>query len=598
MKDLLHGSVGSAGEHLLELLHREQEGELTPAEQHRLDERKADPDVQSARTALRRAVMFLSGPNPPLPRSVAADVAAQIHLSAQLTSLPLPRSVASSVAAEVVLSRQLAAPPVMPHSVAAAVSTEIQMAQALGATPVIPVSVAGRVLSDLQASRQLAAPPLPYSVAASVLADIALDHQLEQLKPVPAPRHSVAAALALRMAQDRAGEAAVSGLLTVNAPAIPLPDAPAFASQHPALLAEPLPVQSGAPLPPGRATAQSRPRNPAPLLLLGGLLAGVTLLTLTTAWPNLAAGAVVLHALLDQVSPLAGVGLSLLLLTSALVTWKPTPQLRTAGAGAFALAATLTIPALYNVAGGGRGLTVGQNVTVSGLVRGNVIAIAGNVELKPQARVEGEVVTLLGDVHRDHGAQVGGHVNALLGQAPGDEAAIQTRPVSDLSLATAAAFRPMLGWLGAAAWPRIFVALTGGLLLLLFVAGAAPVLARKQRHAPIRTLSLGVLLLSALILPALGLALIGWLAPALLGTALVTLLLALGLSVSVYDAGRTLAYRMRLPVPDVAGALLGLSAFAASLSYAPLAFALALIGGAWGAGTLLLSRRQMQTLQS
>ncbi|WP_291426259.1 polymer-forming cytoskeletal protein [Deinococcus sp.] len=569
MKDLPHGSVGPAGEHLLELLHREQEGALTSAEQHQLDERKADPEVQSARTALCRAVMFLSGPNPPLPRSVAADVAAQIHLSAQLTSPPLPRSVASSVAAEVVLSRQLPAPPVMPHSVAATVSAEIQMAQVLGAAPVIPVSV-----------------------AASVLADIALSRQLEQLKPVAVPQHSVAASLALRMAQDRPGESGVPGFPTASTPGLPL----AFASQRPALLAEPLPVQSGAPPPLGRA-AQSRPRNPAPLLLLGGLLAGVTLLTLTTAWPNLAAGAVVLHALLDQVSPLAGVGLSLLLLTSALVTWKPTPQLRTAGAGAFALAATLTIPALYNVAGGGRGLTVGQNVTVSGLVRGNVIAIAGNVELKPQARVEGEVVTLLGDVHRDHGAQVGGHVNALLGQAPGDEAAIQTRPVSDLSLATAAAFRPMLGWLGAAAWPRIFVALTGGLLLLLFVAGVAPVLARKQRHAPIRTLSLGVLLLSALILPALGLALIGWLAPALLGTALVTLLLALGLSVSVYDAGRTLAYRMHLPVPDVAGALLGLSAFAASLSYAPLAFTLALVGGAWGAGTLLLSRRQMQTFQ-
>ena len=50
----------------------------------------------------------------------------------------------------------------------------------------------------------------------------------------------------------------------------------------------------------------------APLLLLGGLLAGVTLLALTTAWPNLAAGAVVLHTLLEQVSPLAGVGLALL----------------------------------------------------------------------------------------------------------------------------------------------------------------------------------------------------------------------------------------------------------------------------------------------
>lgn len=316
------------------------------------------------------------------------------------------------------------------------------------------------------------------------------------------------------------------------------------------------------------------------------------MLALTTAWPNLAAGAVVLRSLLAQVSPLAGAGLALLLLTSALITWKPTPALRTAGAGAFALAAVLTLPALYNVAGGGHGLSIGRNVTVNGQVQGNVIAIGGNVYLKPEAQVQGEVVTLMGDVHREEGAKVSGRVNALLGHAPGDAQAIQTTPISDLSLATAAAFRPVLGWLGGAAWPQIFVALTGSLLLLMFLAGMAPTLAQRQRHAPMRTLALGVLLLAALILPAAGLALVGLLGPALIVAATTALLIAAGLSVSVYDMGRALAYRVRLPVPDAVGALLGLSTFAASLSYAPLAFALALVGGAWGAGTLLLTRQR------
>ena len=61
-------------------------------------------------------------------------------------------------------------------------------------------------------------------------------------------------------------------------------------------------------------------------------------------------------------------------------------------------------------------------------------------------------------------------------------------------------------------------------------------------------------------------------------------------SLSAYDAGRALAYRAGLPVPDAVGAMVGLSAVAASLSVPPVAFALAVVGGTWGAGTLLLSR--------
>lgn len=565
----------STGQSLLELLHREADGDLTPAERALLDEHNADPEVQAARAALRRAVMFLSGPNPPqpMPRSLAADIAADVALSKQLTSPPLPASVARSVAAEVALSRDLQAP--MPRSVAGAVLSDIRAAQTLGHTPDIPASVAASVAAEIALSQVLTTPALPRSVASGVLAEIASDQQFREL-PAPRPRASVAGLVASRIAQEK--QAAVQPL----EPELETPPPPvaAPASVH----ALGLQTTNFAPLP-------DAPRNPAPLLLVGALLAGLTLLAVTTVWPNLAAGAIVLRSLLEQVSPLAGVGLALLLLTSVLITWKPTPAIRTAGAGAFALSAVLTIPALFNLAGGQGGLTIGQNVTVSGPVRGNVIAIGGNVKLEPGARIEGEVVTLLGDVHRAEGAQVGGRVNALLGHAPDDVEAIQTAPVSNLSLATAAAFRPVLGWLGSAAWPQIFVALTGSLLLLLFIGGLAPNLARRQRHAPMRTLALGVLMLSALLLPALALALVGFLGPALLIMALTALVIATGLSVSVYDAGRAFAYRLRVPVPDAVGALLGLSTFAASLSYAPAAFTLALVGGAWGAGTLLLTRQ-------
>ncbi|RJF73681.1 hypothetical protein D3875_11280 [Deinococcus cavernae] len=98
-------------------------------------------------------------------------------------------------------------------------------------------------------------------------------------------------------------------------------------------------------------------------------------------------------------------------------------------------------------------------------------------------------------------------------------------------------------------------------------------------------------------MPAMALGLTGLLGPALLVTATAALVIATGLSVSVYDVGRAVAYRYKLPVPDAVGALLGLSAFAASLSYAPLAFALALVGGAWGAGTLFLTRQHLRSAE-
>ena len=597
-----------AGESLLDLLHREAEEPLEPHEQALLNAQNGNPDVQATRQALHRAVMLLSSPNPPMPRSVAGEVAADIALASKLAVPALPRSVAAEVSEAVHLSSMLQPPspahsvarevvadiqaaqalsaPRIPQSVAAAVTGDIRAAQQLSQTPAMPHSVAAAVTAEIRLGRTLSPPSMPRSVTAAVKADLRASQVLQEAASAPLVP-SVAASVIQRIQTDLSPVMQVPPVMEVPQQVIPVAD------QRPTPTTwQALNVMSGTPTP--RSLGGPGPQNPAPFVLVGALLVGLTLLAVTTAWPNLAAGAVVLRTLLTQVSPLAGVGLALLLITSVIITWRPTPALRTAGAGAFALSAILTIPALYNVAGGANGLSIGQNVTVSGQVQGNVIAIGGNVHLLPGADVRGEVVTLLGDVHREEGAQVRGHVNALLGHAPGDREAIQTRPVSDLSLATAAAFRPVLGWLGAAAWPQIFVALTGGLLLLLFLAGAAPRLARRQRHAPMRTLALGVLILSALTIPAMIFGLTGLLGPALVATAIAALLIATGLSVSVYDAGRAVAHRFHLPVPDAVGALLGLSAFAASLSYAPLAFALALVGGAWGAGTLFLTRNHLR----
>ncbi|MBB5361441.1 polymer-forming cytoskeletal protein [Deinococcus humi] len=531
----------------LDLLHREAEGDLTLAETAALRSLPNQEELATWRWRLATT-------------------------TAQLSALPpqdLPASVAQGVAADVAWSARLSVHrPELPHSLADAVISDIATAQRLqrSSVPSLPQSLAAGVIGDIRAARQLGAapPPMPSSVAAAVASDIAWGGWLHA--PTPTPPRSVATAVAARIAKPE-----------MESLAAPPPDfAPASAAAS-------------------NFMAPLKPRhNPAPLALVVALMVGLTLLAVTTVWPNLAAGALVLRTLLAQVSPLAGVGLALLLLTSALVSWRPGPTMQRMGAGAFALSAVLTLPALYTLAAHGD-VRFGQNIVVSGPVDGNVIAVGGHVRLEAGARVQGEVVTLLGDVRRDPGAQVSGRVNALLGHAPDDLDALETAPPQGIGMATAAAFRPLLGWLGSAAWPQIFVTLTGGALLLLFVAGLAPTLARRQRHAPMRTLALGVLALTALGGPSLALALAGLLGPALVAAALAVVILAMGLSVSAYDLGRALAYRLRLPVPDAVGAMLGLSAVAASLSEPPLAFGLAVIGGAWGAGTLLLARGGVRT---
>ncbi|GMA16015.1 polymer-forming cytoskeletal protein [Deinococcus metallilatus] len=513
------------GESWLDLLHREADGDLTEAERAQLVLLEQDTTFSEVRQHLAHATGALQALRPP----------------------GLPHSLAEEVASDIAWSMRLRAAPPAPSSVAARVASEVGLSQrlSLAAGPALPRSVAQDVAAEVRASTWVgAAPVLPRSLAPTVAAEVGWAARLERPSP-PLPA-SAAGPLAARIAREVGGGAATPA---------PTP------ARH----------------------------NPAPLLLVSGLLVGLTLLGITSAWPNLAAGATVLQTLVAQVSPLAGVGLVLLLAVSLLIAWRPTPAVQRLGAGAFALSAVLTLPPLYQ-AFGRSGVTVGHDVTVHGRVAGNVVALGGNVILARDAQVQGEVITLFGDVRREAGASVAGRVNTLLGHAPGDATALQTAPPTGASLATASAFRPLLGWLGGAAWSRIFVVLTGGMLLLLFVAGAAPVLARRQRHAPLLTLALGVLALALLIGPALGLALAGLLVPALLASAFALLLVATGLSVSAYDAGRAVAYRLRLPAPDALGALLGLGAVAATLSLPPLALTCALVGGAWGTGTLLLTR--------
>lgn len=164
--------------------------------------------------------------------------------------------------------------------------------------------------------------------------------------------------------------------------------------------------------------------------------------------------------------------------------------------------------------------------------------------------------------------------------------ALQSTPLKNyITALTAAHPQPQLlleRWLGA------------GLLLsvtaLLLYHGWGTQLARFQRRAPLQTLAAGTLAG----LGAIGLALLmlsfGW---TLLGMLLAFISAGaaiIGLSVSVYAAGRSVARQLHLALPEVSGPLAGLLAFSASLSVPALAASLALIGSAWGLGTLLIGR--------
>ncbi|WP_027481102.1 hypothetical protein [Deinococcus pimensis] len=157
------------------------------------------------------------------------------------------------------------------------------------------------------------------------------------------------------------------------------------------------------------------------------------------------------------------------------------------------------------------------------------------------------------------------------------------------------AFQPLLAWLGGAAWTQIYVAALGAITLLLFLSGVATRLARRQRHAPVRTFAIGALVVGVVVPPLVLGSVSGFLVPAFAGGVLLLLAMSVGLSVSLQDAGRTVARALRLPQADVLGAVLGLAAFAATLGVPALGFAVWALGGVWGTGALLLARPGLRT---
>jgi hypothetical protein len=348
----------------------------------------------------------------------------------------------------------------------------------------------------------------------------------------------------------------------------------------------------------------------APLYFIGALLAGVAVVLIALTWPyaSLAGQALfeTLRVLPESIlAPVIVVALLAALGTLTMRRWRLPAAL-----GAFGVAAAFVVPQAVpffgsaQVSGSARLGSVVRfagDITVSGEVRGDVIAIGGSVRLEPGARVSGRVLTFLGDVNLPKDPRAAGGVSAVLGTLKTDGALEgRTQTASLPGLSAASALRPFRALVSAGTWQWWYFALLlslGGALLLL--PHWRHELARGLRFEAGRSIGLGVLLLF-LTVPAValgGLSLIG--APFALLIGVFTLLaFSSGAALTLTEFGASVLRQFGVTKPGLWRLLPGYALFGLALLYAPLGITLWLLIGAWGAGALLLSIRQGRFLSS
>ncbi len=240
----------------------------------------------------------------------------------------------------------------------------------------------------------------------------------------------------------------------------------------------------------------------------------------------------------------------------------------------------------------------GGDITVSGTVNGDVVSIGGNVRLEPRASVTGKVMTFLGDVNLPADTRKVGGVSAVLGRFHSD--AIQSIPAQSANLpglSAASALQPFKNLFSSSNWHWVY-------LLVIAACAAALQLFNWEKQLEChfkleagRATGIGLLLV-ILTLPLAtlgGLSLVG--APfAILISSFTIFALTVGMGLSCSLLGHSILKRLEFRLEPWVGSLLGLGLYALTLFVPVLAVSLWLLGGAWGAGALILAWRQHELL--
>jgi hypothetical protein len=483
-----------------------------------------------------------------------------------------------------------------------------------------PPDWAAQVVRDIALSarlkevRAVAPPGFAAGVAARIRADAALS-PLVDLERVSAPPN-FARDLAHRIAKDADALPALEALPRVSAP-------PAFAHQLAARIhddAVHLPALERLP----RVTAPTyfarsvaerialdavpefAPNDRAPLYFIAALLCGVAVALLSLTWPY---ASVAGSALFETLRVLPNAILAPMIAVAVLAMIGSASSSRRvrlpAGLAAFAVAAVGVIPQSLpffgNAQVGGIAnaapatvVRFAGDVVVRGAVEGDVIVVGGNVRLTPGASVSGRVLTFLGDINLSPRASVGSNINAVLGVLNDPQpSATQAQSASLPGLSAASALRPVRALVTSGTWQwwylGLLVALGGALTLL---PGVRHALQRPLQLETGRALSLGILLLF-LTVPAVaigGLSLIGAPAAVLLGV-FTLLVFSSGAALVLTDLGAGVLRLLGNSRPGLLRVVPGFTLFGLALLFPPLALALWLLFGAWGAGALLIALR-------
>ncbi len=561
------------------------EDDLTPTERLEWQSRLQDTDFAARVQKLERAVQSIRDlPRASAPPGFARMVREEINVQTVLSSIKktVPDGFAASLAAEIALREQLevarmASPPGLATTVAARIALAAQLE---GARLLAPQGLAASVSADIALSNALQViprPNLPEGFAAHLASAVNLEAELRdgrvhlesemdpverairQLEPVRVPA-GFAAAVAARIAQQ-------AQAVTPNAPA-------------------PVPHEE---------------RHLTPFYFLAATLGSAALALSVLAWPYAqVAGLTAVEIVRTMPSTLIITILSVLAFAGVASSGRVRASLP-ASLTAFGLSAAIALPQTVGYFGPARVtahetrgtiVRVGGDLTVAGRITGDAISLGGSVRLEPGARVDGRIVTLLGDVNLPEKASVAGGVNAVLGSTHVAQGLGSERS-SLPNLSAASALRPLRALVSANYWQWLYLGIVCALVAVVgLLPGWFEALEPPYWRRSGQSIGLG-LLIFALSLPVgllAALTLIG--APLGLGVlSLAAVVFTLGLSISAVQLGRVLRGAFRFPRSAMLEGCLGLGVFALVLLYAPVAVAAWVLGGAWGAGALLIAWR-------